>query len=1343
MDWKPNVRRAAPAFVSVAAIAGALYLSIALRDQHADRPATRLPSPVTATGWWVNVTEELTAAEYRVTADPRGSFQAPNRAHDFRTHFRAAIEVEPRRIESGEAWHFSWLTSGLGRRGWMQEVAPAAPEVGGPHGSRVIYRRYGLVEWYENTHAGLEQGFTIEKPPAGIGPVVIEGRIAGALRPVLAKNGAVDFVAADGACALRYGSLAVRDATGLAVESRLAVTADRLAILIEDEGAIYPLAVDPLLTNPLWTAESNQASSEFGLSVATAGDVNGDGFSDILVGARSYDNGLMNQGRVFLYLGSPAGPSASPAWISDGSQANALRGSSVETAGDVNGDGFADVVIGERGYDNGQADEGRALVYLGSAAGLAASPGWTAESNRTGAAFGANVATAGDVNGDGYSDVIVGAFNFDNGQLGEGAAFVYHGGVSGLGASPAWAVESNQSGAAFGIDVATAGDVNGDGFSDVIVGASFYDNIQTNEGRAVVYLGGGGGLASTPSWTAEPNQVDARLGASVASAGDVNGDGFSDVIVGATLYDNVQANEGRVWVYHGSAAGVAASPAWTIEANQASAQLGTSVATAGDVNGDGFADVIVGAPLYEDDATDEGRAWVYEGSAAGLGTTAAWAGDSHQGGGNFGVSVGTAGDVDGDGYSDVIVGAHLVDNGQVDEGRAYVFRGYASGLRAIPAWSDDSNQASASFGNAVAPAGDVNGDGYSDVIVGAWSYDDPQADEGAAFVYHGSPTGVSTTPDWFAAPTQQIGAHFGLVVAGVGDVNGDGYSDVLVGAHNFTNGQNVEGRVYVYHGSPTGLGASPAWTAESNQVGSEFGRTLSAAGDVNGDGYADVAIGAFFYANGQVSEGRVFVYHGSPTGLGATPAWTAESNQPQGRLGMSVGCAGDVNRDGYSDLIAGVRIIVGGGFVEHAWGYYGSPTGLAASPSWDVTADPEFANWLSTAGDVNGDGYSDVIIGAQLLDNGQLAEGAAFAYHGSPAGLGTTPAWRVESNQADAWFGMQVGTAGDVNGDGYSDAIVSTGQWDNTATNTGGAFVYHGGPGGLQTSPTWIGSTNQSLAYFGSSATGAGDVNGDGFADVIVGAPGYDNGQMNEGAAYVYYGNNGDGLDRIARQARVDNTAPIDVLGLSDAPGGFRLKAIGRTPAGRGQVRLEFEVKPYDIPFNGVGIVAGPLSDTGAPGPDGSAVNLGRHPGGLQASTLYHWRVRIGSDSPFFPRSPWLSLPYNAPSEADFRTAGATTALEEEAPVPPAFLRGGIPNPFSSATQLVYVLPDRGRHRIAVYDVGGREVAVLEDGVQPAGSHVVTWDGHDAQGRRLASGTYFVRLELDGRSEVAKVTLAR
>ena len=129
--------------------------------------------------------------------------------------------------------------------------------------------------------------------------------------------------------------------------------------------------------------------------------------------------------------------------------------------------------------------------------------------------------------------------------------------------------------------------------------------------------------------------------------------------------------------------------------------------------------------------------------------------------------------------------------------------------------------------------------------MGAYEYDNGQTNEGAAFVYHGSASGLSALADWTMESDQEF-SQFGWSVSTAGDVNGDGYSDVIVGAQSYSNGETEEGRAFVYHGSAVGLGFYPltSWTAESDQVYARFGRSVSTAGDVNGDGYSDVIVGA-------------------------------------------------------------------------------------------------------------------------------------------------------------------------------------------------------------------------------------------------------------------------------------------------------------------------------------------------------------------------------------------------------------------------------------------------------------------------------------------------------------------
>ena len=1301
--------------------------------------------PGASAGWWSEVQEDIAASEYEITwqsetvlADLPEAWQAPNRAHNFRAYFtERGIRVVPR-TEEVPLWEWGLALNGYGRG---SKVWPIANSSVRPAGNRIEYTRGGIVEWYENAPRGLEQGFTLSRPPGEAGvdseaqpeprtvprgleqrfalasrpeeshgekmsrpeelrgdevsrpeelhsgegmrgedgsrgdavetfediapprgsqdntldptqrdrAVFVQIELTGDLDPVFATDGqAIDFRTPGGVNVVRFAQLRVTDASGRALpawmEGFAAIGARTVRIVFDDTDAAYPVRVDPLATSPAWTAESDQAYADFGWSVATAGDVNGDGYSDVIVGAPGYNNGQTDEGRAYVYLGSASGLASSPAWTAESNQASANFGYSVSTAGDVNGDGYSDVIVGASRYNNGHAEDGRAYVYLGSPSGLATSAAWTADGDQA-AAFGVAVATAGDVNGDGYSDVIVGESGYSNGQTFEGRAYVYLGSASGLASTPAWTAESDQASAHFGLSVATAGDVNVDGYSDVIVGAKDYSNGQPNEGAAYVYLGSASGLAASPAWTAESNKAYAYFGNSVATAGDINGDGYADVIVGAYNYDNLPISTGQVYVYLGSASGLASSPAWTAESDQASAYFGRSVSTAGDVNGDGYSDVIVGS-------LGERRAYVYLGSASGLPSSPAWTplGDV---GSAFGYSVATAGDVNGDGYSDVIVGGYYYTNGQTQEGRAYVYLGSPSGLASASGWTAESDQAAGQFGRSVATAGDVNGDGYADVIVGAEYYDNGQADEGRAFVYLGSATGLATSPAW-TAESDQAGAYFGRSVSTAGDVNGDGYSDVIVGAWAFDNGETNEGRAYAYLGSVSGLASSPAWTAESNQANAFFGRSVATAGDVNGDGYSDVIVGAEYYDNDQTNEGRAYVYLGSVSGLSASPVWTAEGDQANAAFGASVSTAGDVNGDGYSDVIVGAPTYDNGETDEgRAYVYLGSASGLAASPAWTAEGNQAtalFGRSVATAGDVNGDGYSDVIVGAYLYDNGETDEGRAYLYLGSASGLAASPAWTAESDQAGAGFGYSVATAGDINGDGYSDVIVGAYLYDNGQTDEGRAYLYLGSASGLSPSPAWTAESDQAAADFGISVAMAGDVNGDGYSDVIVGAHLFDNVETDEGRAYVYYGNGGRGASLRPQQRRADDMVPIAQLGTSKPWLGFRLAALGRTPFGRGKLKLEREVKPLGTSFNGMGTQASASwMDTGTAG-----AALDELVTSLAYQTVYHWRVRLRYHpvtTPFQQRSRWLTVPWNGWQEADLRT-----------PAPPPSASGRVPD---------------------------------------------------------------------------------
>lgn len=968
------------------------------------------------------------------------------------------------------------------------------------------------------------------------------------------------------------------------------------------------------------TRESDQASANFGYAVSSAGDVNGDGFDDVIVGAYNYDAGQTNEGRVFIYHGSATGIPLLPTITLECDQANASFGFSLSSAGDVNGDGFSDIIVGAPLYDAGQINEGRVFIYHGSATGILSSPAVTIESNQSSAYFGQSISKAGDINNDGYDDIIVGAHQYDNGQTDEGRVYIYTGSVTGINPLAASILESDQSMANLGYTVSSAGDINGDGFDDVLAGAYRFDNGETNEGRCYVWQGSAAGISTAPSAIIEMNQAYAYFGISVSDAGDTDNDGFDDIIVGATLYDLGQTNEGAAFIFLGSAGGVSSVPADTLQSNQADASFGNSVACAGDINNDGYDDVIVGSHNFDNDLNDEGRVYTYLGGPSGINIIPLQPFECDQVNANLGFSVAGAGDLNGDDYDDIIAGAYNFDNGQTNEGRIYIWNGYSctmsvfyedkdvdgfgntdfpvlacsspagfvidgtdcndgnmlinpstlwymdedadhyytstsitqctspgthyiyegvsgggdcvdTDIRINPGLSElldgiDNNcngdiddglswtfggvleaGNDEGFGLSVADAGDINNDGYEDVIAGARAFKVDEDPAGRVYIYYGSPSGIPGEPSVILQGSEN--EEFGSSVAGAGDINGDGYDDIIVGAHYYTNGEFQEGAIYIFNGSASGILPEPSAQVESNRTFAEYGHAVSAAGDVNGDGFDDIIVSLHVYTNGQSNEGAVYVYLGSSSGIGSTPPVILESNISSVYFGSSVSCAGDMNADGFDDVIIGTTNSHGRAYV-----YYGTSAGITATGfkllDWLQTGSG-FGSSVDGAGDINNDGYDDVIIGASGFDGGQTDEGWAFIYFGSDTGVVTAGAAYdyVESNQAGAYFGSSVSGVGDVDGDGFDDIFIGAYRYDNLPLGEGRAFLYRGSAAGINSDPYITMGNDQINSIYGGVVSGTGDVDGDGHKDVAVGAYQYHLPGDIEGAIFIYYFNSG------------------------------------------------------------------------------------------------------------------------------------------------------------------------------------------------------------------------------------------
>ncbi|MFM9969186.1 MAG: putative Ig domain-containing protein [Burkholderiales bacterium] len=450
---------------------------------------------------------------------------------------------------------------------------------------------------------------------------------------------------------------------------------------------------------------------------------------------------------------------------------------------------------------------------------------------------GASVASAGDVNGDGFDDLIIGAFRGDPiaGPADAGRSYVVFGrstttatNLSAITAGTGgFVINGHCAGDFSGYSVAGAGDINGDGLADLIVGALLSDlPAGSNIGRSYVVFGQTAGTAinlaaianGTGGFVINGQCAGDYTGYSAANAGDVNGDGLADLIVGA-FGGNLAAvvDVGRSYVVFGRTAAstielsaiAAGTGGFVINGQCANDYSGTSVSSAGDINGDGLADLIIGAPKSDPTAgADAGRSYVVFGrggstpinlSAIANGT-GGFVINGQCAGDNNGHSVANAGDVNGDGLSDLLVGSHLSDPAAgADAGRSYVVFGQCAGtainLATVAGGTGgfviNGQCLGDNSGRSVASAGDINGDGLSDLIIGAWK-SDPTAgtlEAGRSYVVFGKTTtaainlsAVALGTGGFVINGQDATDLSGGSVASAGDVNGDGLADLIVGA---------------------------------------------------------------------------------------------------------------------------------------------------------------------------------------------------------------------------------------------------------------------------------------------------------------------------------------------------------------------------------------------------------------------------------------------------------------------------------------------------------------------------------------------------------------------------------
>jgi MYXO-CTERM domain-containing protein len=557
---------------------------------------------------------------------------------------------------------------------------------------------------------------------------------------------------------------------------------------------------------------------------------------------------------------------------------------------------------------------------------------------------------------------------------------------------------------------------------------------------------------------------------------------------------------GAVLVWHGGPGGPPIAPSTVIlgDVDNGDLDLGATLVGPGDVNGDGFADILAASPRAEPDGPQTGAARLFRGSAGGL-QPWQWSvgGDAEYG--RYGEGLGAVGDLDGDGFADFAIGAPRDSGPEGDieqRGAVYIYLGSEYGPSYLDVWVAAGADTYEHFGSAITGA-DVDGDGFPELIVAAIEAEAPGFDDG--------PEGRIDLFDVRAdAPSRDpwpLGqgtseSGYGAAAVALGDVDGDGYDDVAIGA---PGGSAVE----VYFGSAEGPSPTPRSLAGS-ATDDRFGEVIAGAGDLDCDGRTDIAVGA---PAANASAGAVHIFLGA-----AEPGWQSPDHILTGpaagdRLGAALAVAGDVHGDGCHDLLVGAPGTSAG--AGAAFLYAGGPDGPSSEPAWSLIGDEPGAQLgaaVAGVGDVDGDGHSDLLVGEPYADVQLPDLGRVLLFLGDPAGPSSAPAWSQAGPEPDLAWGSVFAPAGDVNGDGRADFLVGLPlfSWHEYAAS-GQLFLFMGGAAEpIEHDWPLLGYGDQ--ARVGASVGTAGDVDGDGYADFVVGEPGYRYEDIETGRVRLYRG---------------------------------------------------------------------------------------------------------------------------------------------------------------------------------------------------------------------------------------------
>lgn len=765
---------------------------------------------------------------------------------------------------------------------------------------------------------------------------------------------------------------------------------------------------------------------------------------------------------------------------------------SVVASGDFNGDGYSDIVI--------PSIYKQVYVHFGSAS-ISSSPDRIFIEDSSMLYAGPDMVSTGDINGDGFSDLIVGTKQ--GGTYDTGKVFVYLGSVE-FDTVADLIFEGQEDDFQFCKVVIADGDINGDGYDDIVV-ASYDDPT-----RLYLYCG-----RQDIESINGPNKIIEIPGIQILPAvvRDLNSDSFDDIL----CVDRIQQ---KMYLYNGSA--TVDNITKTIEAAGVEGQYYDPVKRGYDVcdiNGDGIGDLLVGTN------SDSNNAYIAYGplSASGF-VDYVLSGEAS--GDNYGASVSYIGDINGDGHPDFAIGAEYADGSASASGKAYSYLG-SSSQDFIPDIVISGQATGGGFGSVVKGIGDVNNDGYDDIAISTQNKE--------VFIYAGSgvlqqrpdvspPDTISdlsavaslpgkVTLSW-SAPSDndsELPAYFDIRYLAV-PLSLDNWEHAIQmqtepvpssagSSQSLALNNLVPGVTYYFGirttdrwGNVSGL-SNIAQCTFQNDISTESVRsfasfaapTFMGNADFNGDGFSDIIIGEGGYDGASSDEGMASIYLGNSLGE-TTPDLTIYGTTQSQFLGSFVSF-GDFNGDGYDDAL-----IYNG---SYSFSIHSGGTVINSTPSQVISDMWPFTYSLQNVGcgDLNGDGMDDIVLATRDTSESSLNAGEVRIYLGGAA-INSSPAFII-NGEMDEYFGDSLAMAQDINGDGVDDLLVGT--------KTGKVYLYYGGSEFQDANMVF--SSPLAGDGFGTSVAGAGDMNGDGFGDIVVGAPWTEGvSAYLDGTVYIYLG---------------------------------------------------------------------------------------------------------------------------------------------------------------------------------------------------------------------------------------------